>query len=207
MIELALIVGGFFLGSIPFALLIGRYGFGKDVREYGDGNPGTFNVIRAGGWKWGGLALLLDMSKGAITVGLARFVFGIDSIILIPIAMAPILGHAYSPFLKFNGGKAIATSGGVWIGLTLWEIPVVGMIFLVYWYLAVTISGWAVMLMLASVLVYMLLVGKSVILILTMLVNIAFLAWKHREDLAQPLRLKMSPLFRRFFPNLEFERS
>jgi glycerol-3-phosphate acyltransferase PlsY len=110
----------FFSGALPFSVWIGRWILKKDIRQYGDKNPGTANVFCAGGRIWGVVALLLDFLKGAIPVGLAYWKYDVEGWGLALIAIAPVLGHAYSPLLGFHGGKALATSFGIWTGLTLW---------------------------------------------------------------------------------------
>lgn len=203
MIEtLFFVFAGFLLGSLPFSVWIGRWFLGKDIRAYGDGNPGTFNVIRAGGLIWGGLVLLLDMSKGAITVGLASQVFAWDGLQIVVIALAPVFGHAFSPFLRFRGGKAIATTGGVWIGLTLWRVPLVGMVALTFWYFVLTRSGWAVMFTLFTLFIYLLLWSPpnvNDLLIIWILLSV-LLIYKHRVE------LNTLPAFRIPPPLLKFLR-
>ena len=114
---------GFFIGSIPFALVIGKLLFGIDIRKYGDGNPGATNLWKAKNVGWAAVAAFLDFSKGVIPVAICFYLFEIRDWGIVPIALGPIAGHAFSPFLKFRGGKAIAATYGVWGGLTLWEAP------------------------------------------------------------------------------------
>lgn len=116
---------GFVSGALPFSVWIGRLALHRDIRSIGDHNPGAMNVFRAGGKGWGWLAILLDGLKGAIPVGIAHFGYQLDSWGLVATALAPIAGHAFSPFLKFRGGKAIAVTYGIWAGLSLWLIPVI----------------------------------------------------------------------------------
>ena len=116
---------GFILGSIPFSLVIGRLGAGVDIRRYGDHNPGMTNVLRAAGWKLALPALLLDAFKGAIPVGIAWFGLGLQGMWIVPVALAPVLGHAFSPFLGGRGGKAVAVTFGIWAGLTVGAGPIV----------------------------------------------------------------------------------
>jgi glycerol-3-phosphate acyltransferase PlsY len=101
----------FIAGSLPFSVWVGRLALRTDIRRYGDHNPGATNVGRAGGWQWGALALLLDMLKGALPVGLAWYWGGLAGWALLPVALAPVLGHGYSPFLGFRGGKALGRVG------------------------------------------------------------------------------------------------
>jgi glycerol-3-phosphate acyltransferase PlsY len=116
---------GFLCGALPFSVWVGHLALGTDIRSHGDGNPGAFNVFRAGGRGWGGLAILLDGLKGLVPVAVANFGFGWTGWRLGLAAVAPILGHAFSPFLGGRGGKALAVTFGVWAGLTLWFAPLV----------------------------------------------------------------------------------
>jgi len=110
----------FVIGSIPFSLIAVRL-VGRDIRSYGEGNPGTANAFRAGGMKVGVPALILDSFKGVVPV--AILVQGASYWQVPIISISPVLGHAFSPFLKFRGGKAIATSFGIWTALTVWWGP------------------------------------------------------------------------------------
>ena len=110
MTTLIWIIIAFMCGALPFSVWVGKLALHTEIRNYGDHNPGATNVIRAGGWKWGVPALLLDYLKGAIPVGIAYFVVGLDGVSLVLVALAPVLGHAFSPFLGFHGGKAVAVT-------------------------------------------------------------------------------------------------
>jgi glycerol-3-phosphate acyltransferase PlsY len=146
LLSLVFTIVGFFLGAIPFSLLIGKRFAGVDIRQYGDHNPGMTNVYRAAGWKLALPALLLDFFKGAIPVGLAWFWVGLQgNYILLP-AMAPILGHAFSPFLGWRGGKAVAVTFGVWTGLTLGAGPTVLGLLVGVMLFVLTSSAWATIL-------------------------------------------------------------
>lgn len=98
----------------------------KDITKVGDGNPGAYNLFKSTGFILGSAGLILDYLKGALplywTVNSSLF-SGFSLIEKGIVASAPILGHAFSPFLRFKGGKAIAVSFGVWSALTLWKIP------------------------------------------------------------------------------------
>ncbi|MCU0480271.1 MAG: glycerol-3-phosphate acyltransferase [Anaerolineae bacterium] len=136
-------VFAFLLGSIPFSFLLGKYGLKKDIRQVGDGNPGGFNVLKTGGVAWGGLAIFLDAFKAALPVGLATHIFKFAGWELVIIAVAPVFGHAFSPFLRFKGGKAIASTGGVTIGFSILPMPVTLMLALITFYTTLTSSAWA----------------------------------------------------------------
>lgn len=114
----------FTLGSMPFSVWIGKLFLHTDIRKYGDGAPGATNVARAGGRALYILAVLLDAFKGTVPVWLAQLIADVHGWPLAAVAIAPVLGHAFSPFLKFRGGMAVATTFGVWLGLLGWVGPV-----------------------------------------------------------------------------------
>lgn len=194
MLELILWTALSFLsGSLPFAVWLTRLK-GKDVQTIGDRNPGAINALRAGGKALGIAVLLLDISKAAAPIGWAYYEFGWRGARLIPIAIAPMLGHAYSPFLGFKGGKAIATALGVWIGLTLWKVPVVALTALTLFYLTLRNSGWALLLTLLTLGVYLWLFLPEPSFFVILALQSALLLWKHRADLRKaPWQNRSSP--------------
>lgn len=120
---------GFALGSIPFSLLIGRFLGGVDIRRTGSGNVGATNVARTAGWGAGFLALLLDLAKGAGAVLLARWlVRHAPAGDLVAGGMA-VLGHLFSPFLGFRGGKGVATGAGVFLVLAPGAVGAAALVF------------------------------------------------------------------------------
>jgi acyl phosphate:glycerol-3-phosphate acyltransferase len=189
--ELLLVIVGFLLGSLMFSFWIGELALKRDIREVGDGNPGAFNLL-AVNRAWGMVGVLLDIFKGAVTPFIARWVLGIDGAPLFFIAVAPVLGHAFSPWLSFRGGKAIAVTYGVWMGLTIWEMSVFMPLVLVLWFKIVKGSGWAVMLTLAVIMIYYLITYPNPAYLLILLTHWALLAYKYRDDLRQPLDLRDS---------------
>jgi glycerol-3-phosphate acyltransferase PlsY len=181
---------GFLLGSMPFSVWLGRWILGTDIRRYGDGNPGAMNAWRAGKWRVGVPASLLDYLKGAVPVSLARFGFGVSGWGLVPVALAPVLGHAFTPFLHFRGGKAIAATFGIWTGLTLWEGPtILGGLFAVF-LLVQSVDAWAVILGMICLLAFLLARGADTITQAVWAGNLLVLVWKHRHDLRNRPRLR-----------------
>jgi glycerol-3-phosphate acyltransferase PlsY len=176
---------GFLSGSIPFSLLLGRLFARADVRDFGDGNVGAANAWRAGGWRVGLIALLLDAFKGAVPVGLAHFVFGVSGWLLVPVALAPVLGHAFSPFLCLGGGKAVAVTFGIWTGLMLGEAPILLGILLGFFVLIQTADAWAVILSMGVFLVHLVLRQAAPVLIAIWVGNALILLWKHRVGLRE----------------------
>jgi len=124
------------LGSIPFGLILVRVLLGKDVRLTGSGNIGATNVARSGGAKLGVATLLLDALKGYFAVLLASLVSlrvaGIDLGLAASLAaLCAILGHVFPAWLRFRGGKGVATAVGAFVGLAPRAILVVFAVFLV----------------------------------------------------------------------------
>jgi len=114
----------FLLGSLPFAVWLGRLA-GVDPRRVEDGNPGMTNAWKAGGWQIGLAVLVLDFAKGAMPVALARWTWGWSGWPLVAVTVAPVLGHRFSPFLRGRGGKGLMALLAVWTGLTSWQGPLV----------------------------------------------------------------------------------
>lgn len=114
-----IICAAYLAGSIPFALVIGKGIYGVDVRLSGSGNIGTTNVFRVLGKKAGVLVFLCDLGKGFLPVFAATRVIEGDSAALVSVlaAGAAIAGHTFPVFLKFKGGKGVATGGGTIIAL------------------------------------------------------------------------------------------
>ncbi len=133
---MAAIVLGYLLGSIPFGLLIGKLWGRIDVRDYGSGNIGFSNVLRTVG-TWPSLfVLLLDAGKGAVAVILARHLLGLDAFWVLIAGMAAIAGHNWPLYLKFKGGKGVATTAGVIISIA----PLVAFIVMTIWLISLAVS-------------------------------------------------------------------
>ncbi|MDA7627546.1 glycerol-3-phosphate 1-O-acyltransferase PlsY [Verrucomicrobia bacterium] len=124
---------GFLLGSIPTGFLVARQR-GVDIRSKGSGNIGATNVFRNLGWKAGTFVLLMDAFKGWLGCRCAVIFLDTGSadpvLLLIAGGFASVLGHNYTPWLRFKGGKGIATSAGVLIALTPWGFLTALLVFL-----------------------------------------------------------------------------
>jgi glycerol-3-phosphate acyltransferase PlsY len=110
------IVAGFLIGSIPVGYVIGRAIFRVDIRASGSGNIGTVNSLRTFGAAGGVAVLLLDLAKGFIPTILTLHFLDTES--ALAVAFAAILGHCFSPWLGFRGGKGVATAVGALIALS-----------------------------------------------------------------------------------------
>lgn len=111
----ALVVAAYLLGGIPWSLLMGKWVKGIDLRQIGSGNLGATNVARnLGGW-WAAAVFALDFAKSAIPVAVAGLLFtgGAHEPAQVVTGVAAIVGHVYSPYIRFRGGKGIAPTAGV----------------------------------------------------------------------------------------------
>ena len=178
-----LAVFAFCLGACPFSLWVGQWLLGKDIRDYGDGNPGVINVFRAGGRKSGFLAVILDMGKGALFVALAHSLFGLPEVAVMAVGLSAILGNAFSPVLRLKGGKSLAVFGGVLFALPQHEILFLVLIFLFLGFLLIDIDAWRVMFSLTGSLIYLSIAKGSSWESLFMLCALVILAVKHFDDL------------------------
>jgi glycerol-3-phosphate acyltransferase PlsY len=113
---LGILIAAYFIGSVPFAVVFSRIFGLKDPRTYGSGNPGATNVLRSGNKIAAALTLFGDATKGWLAVWIAIDV-KLSPILIAGVAMAVFLGHLYPIFLKFKGGKGVATAAGVLIAL------------------------------------------------------------------------------------------
>jgi acyl phosphate:glycerol-3-phosphate acyltransferase len=114
---LILALAGYLLGSIPFGLIFAKILGGKDVREHGSGNIGATNVSRVVGPLAGVLTLLMDAAKGAVAVWLAARFSDHAAMAMMFAGIAALLGHCFPVWLKFRGGKGVATALGVYLAL------------------------------------------------------------------------------------------
>jgi glycerol-3-phosphate acyltransferase PlsY len=194
---LALAGLAFLCGALPFSVWLGKLFLGVDIRTYGDGNPGATNVYRGGNRFLALLTLLLDVSKAAAPVGIAYLNLGIRGVPMVIIALAPILGHVFSPFLRFRGGKGLSTALGVWIGLTLWKASTAAVVSVAIGMTVMLIPGWAVVIGLSGLLLALLTWLPDPLLLSAWAGEAAILLWTHRHDLQQ--RPQTRPWISRLF--------
>ena len=179
--NIALVIGiGYLLGAIPFGLILTRLFGAGDLRKVGSGNIGATNVLRTGRKGLAAATLLLDMAKGAAAVCIARMI--LPELALVG-GLAAFLGHCYPVWLKFNGGKGVATM----LGIALAFHWIIGLIFAAVWLgsLALTrvssISGMAAATAAptAALIIFGWHPGKLLWLMAVIVV------WKHRENIAR----------------------
>jgi glycerol-3-phosphate acyltransferase PlsY len=174
-----LVLCGYVLGAIPTGLLVGR-AFGVDVRKVGSGNIGMANVLRAAG-KWAAaLTMIGDMLKGLIPVVIARNITD-NPWVLAAVALAAVVGHCWPIFLRFRGGKGVATGAGTSIGLA----PLVGLSLFVFWWIVVLLSRYtslgAIAVMVVSPFAFWL-SGQPLPYVLYAVIGGALVLWRHREN-------------------------
>ena len=179
MLGVLLILCGYVLGSVPTGILVGR-ARGVDVRQVGSGNIGTANVLRAVG-KWAAIATLAgDMLKGAIPVLIAR-AFTENAWVLAGVALAAVAGHCWPVFLRFKGGKGVATGAGTSIGLA----PLIGLGLFAFWWAVVLVSRYtslgAIAVMIVSPIAFYL-SGQPLPYVLYTILGGALVLWRHREN-------------------------
>ncbi|MCJ7606012.1 MAG: glycerol-3-phosphate acyltransferase [Dehalococcoidales bacterium] len=178
---LALVAFG--LGAIPFSTIVGRRLLGQDIRDYGDGNPGSANVFRAGGVKAGYLAVFLDIAKGFPVAYLAHTSFDVPITGVIIIGISAILGHAFSPFLRWRGGKAVAVTFGVLLAMPNFEIILSFGAFVIIGALFIDNDAWGVSFGAAGSLAFQFLSRGGTWETLLMACVLAILVVKHFADL------------------------
>lgn len=109
---------GYVLGAIPTSVLISKLCFRDDIRRHGSGNPGTSNMTRTYGYKYGVLVLIGDMLKGFLGAWFGSLLLGPNG--LYYGGLAAVIGHNWPVFLKFKGGKGVATTMGVMLAILPW---------------------------------------------------------------------------------------
>lgn len=130
---------GFLSGSIPFGFLIGKLFYKIDIRKSGSGNIGAANALRTMGKPGAAVVLLLDGAKGFAPVFAVLHLFGSATLLGAAVGCATVLGHIYSPWLGWRGGKGVATSMGVVIALS-W---IAGAICISAWVIGMLITGYS----------------------------------------------------------------
>ncbi len=170
----------YLFGSVPAGVLVART-YGVDLRKVGSGNIGATNVLRALGWGPALVVAFFDVFKGGIAVLIAR-AFGISDWMLGGVAVAAVLGHNYSVFLGFKGGKGVATSFGTLLfldpPLALWTLPIgLSVMLLTRYVSAGSMTGGVAATVLALAL------GRPLWEVGTVLLLALLIFWTHRDNL------------------------
>lgn len=197
MLDLGLwVLFGFLCGSIPWSLLITKIVTGKDVRSTGDGNPGTVNAWKIGGWIPGSISLVLDVGKGIFPIQLATSQMNgalgdaIFDVGIAFIALAPIVGHAWSPFLMFKGGKALAVSWGAWIAITKGLVIPVSFLLLGFMHALQKNHAITVTFSLITLIAIIFPFYPKLFIVLLWLGNCSVLIYKHKDEYSEGIVLR-----------------
>jgi glycerol-3-phosphate acyltransferase PlsY len=180
--EIAFVIASYLLGSIPTGLLLGK-AFGVDIRSAGSGNIGATNVYRTLGRTVGVLTLAGDCLKGVVPVVLARHL-GLPDIWLAAAGSAAFLGHVFTVFLRFKGGKGVATALGVFLGISpLSVLAAFGVFALVLWkWRFVSLASMSAAALMALFIAAI--DGRPLIISMTLLIA-AVIILKHRENIGR----------------------
>ncbi len=177
----------YLLGAIPFGWLLGRCK-GIDIRTCGSGNTGATNVMRSVGTSWGVVTLLLDACKGYLAAAMVPLLLATPPDWLpILCGCAAILGHSFPVYLRFKGGKGVATSAGVLIGIApypfLCGILVFALLLAIFRYVSLGSIGAAVTVPLAHALIH----GPSYLTAILSLLAVLVL-WRHKPNIRRLLQ-------------------
>lgn len=177
----SLLILAYLLGSFPTGVIVGKIFFQRDIRDYGSGNIGTTNTFRVLGPRAGIFVFLIDFFKGTIATLLPVFFkLGPHWLCLI-FGLAAILGHAFSIFLKFKGGKAVATSAGFLLGYNLQFFGICALIFFPLLFLTSMVSLTS---LIAVVLIFIAsLFFKDLALSIMAGTLIILIYWSHRSNI------------------------
>jgi glycerol-3-phosphate acyltransferase PlsY len=192
------LIGSYFLGSIPFGYLAGRLA-GIDIRKAGSGNVGATNVVRVLGKRYGYPVFALDFLKGFGAVKISMLMapgrppeWNSSEIVGILAAMSSILGHLYPPWLKFKGGKGVATSAGALLALT----PVATLIGVAIWIIVFWLTRYVSLASITATVVLPIVIlvvsprdqNNRKPLVYSSACVAAVVIWRHRSNLSRLMR-------------------
>src|SRR5215467_7909595 len=193
-----LLLVSYLLGSIPFGFLAGRLA-GIDIRQVGSGNVGATNVVRVLGKRYGYPVFILDVLKGFGAVKIAMLVapgkapdWNSPEIFGILAAISSVLGHLYPPWLKFNGGKGVATSAGALLALA----PVATLIGVAVWLIVFWLTGYVSLASVTAAIILPLVIlffswhdqREIKPLVYSSVCVAAIVVWRHRSNLVRLVR-------------------
>lgn len=193
MMTLAFVVCAYLLGSVSFAVLMSRAFALPDPRTYGSQNPGATNVLRSGKKSAAALTLMGDAAKGTVAVVLAQHFLPGNYMAIAMVALAVFMGHLFPLFLRFKGGKGVATAVGVLLALNLW----LGLAALATWLLVALIfrlSSLSALLAAAATPIYAILLAVPREYVLVVSVLSLLLIWRHKGNIQNLLAGKESKI-------------
>ena len=178
----ALVVAAYVVGSIPFGIIVGKGLYGVDPRTVGSGNIGAANALRALGVWGAALTLLGDVIKGLAPTAIALYVFHAPPLVVAIVGLATIVGHNWSVFLKFEGGKGVATGLGVLVVLS-WQAALVWAIVFLATALTTRIASLSSMLATAAAPVALLMLHAPWPYTAYAIISLALVLWRHQSNI------------------------
>ncbi|MDD2596431.1 MAG: glycerol-3-phosphate 1-O-acyltransferase PlsY [Candidatus Cloacimonetes bacterium] len=182
----------YLLGSIPVGWIVARLFFKTDIRSKGSGNIGATNALRQFGTAVGLIVLLLDMSKGIIAVLLAKSIYGSGTMMVVICGLLAILGHVFPIWLKFKGGKGVATAAGVFIALTPISLLIALLVFIVVVVITRYVSLGSIVAALSLLAVNVISIfrqpNKDYALLILVVLIVAMIIYKHKENITRLIR-------------------
>lgn len=194
-------IPSYLVGGVPFAPLVGKVFYKTDLRQHGSGNLGATNVFRVLGWKAGLFVFLLDAGKGALAVWVAsvlgsyppgELMYDVTHIVG---AMAAVLGHSYSPFIRFKGGKGVATASGALLFITPLAWLVMVLVFAGVVAASKMVSlGSIIVATIYPALCLLIYPDRPAIFVMSVLAS-ALVIWRHRMNITRIMKGQESKIF------------
>ncbi len=190
----ASVAEAFLIGAIPWSLIIGLRFYGVDLRKEGSGNLGATNVFRVLGTRAALAVAVLDVAKGFAAVGLAWLLVPPDTYavlhewVLVAATIAAMLGHSYSPYIRFRGGKSIAVAAGALLVLTPKAWPILIVTFVVVVGLIRIVSVGSITIALEFPILVLWLYGDRLPTVVFAFAASAFVIWRHESNIRRLIR-------------------
>lgn len=188
-------VAAYLIGAISFGYIVGKITSGIDIRKFGSGNVGATNVFRTLGKRLGVLVLLLDMAKGVLAVTIIPLIFQklspadfpiSDELMKVICGVVAVSGHVWTVFLKFKGGKGVATTVGVFLGLTWLSMLIAMAFFIIVVYLTRYISAGSITMGIVLVVMNLILWQPMEYTILSVVLSLLII-YTHRSNIRRLL--------------------
>ena len=184
--QILLIIAAYFIGAIPFAYIIVKLVKNIDIRTVGSGNAGATNAARVLG-KWGFISVfILDALKGFLPVFISYYLYG-ETVITLVVAAVVVLGHTYTVFLGFKGGKGVATGAGIFLALAPIEIGIALIVFIIVFLATKMVSAGSILGSLALLISVCIMSSWFALKVLTAVI-VFFVIFKHRSNIVRILK-------------------
>ena len=176
----------FVSASVPWSLILGYIFSNKDIRTVGDKNPGGTNTLKLSGIKVGLMAIFLDISKSFFPVYFSLF-YGFIGYELILICLAAISGSIFSPFLKFNGGKSLSVSCGIWLAISSGIIGPLICLMMAFSHSVQKTHIWTILFGWLGILIWVLIFSFELEYVIIFFINFILVMYKHRKEFNQKI--------------------